>query len=279
MSETNYIQKNKSLWNQRTPWHVASKMYDVDGFLKGASTLKEIELTLLGDVKNKKILHLQCHFGMDTLSLARMGAEVTGVDFSEVAIEQAKELASKLKLPVHFICSDVYEVPSQLTDKFDVVFASYGVIGWLPDLTRWAQVITDSLKPRGTLVFAEFHPVVWMFDNDFSKIEYNYFKSEPIVEAEQGTYADTNAPITAESISWNHSLSEVFTALIRAGLTIEDFSEYNYSPFDCFRHTEEIAPGKFIIQHFGDKIPMVYALKAVKSERNTTTGSSDTFAE
>ena len=184
-STSNYIKKNKTLWNKRTDYHFNSEFYDVDNFINGKSSLNDIELDLLGDIKNKTILHLQCHFGQDTLSLARLGAIVTGVDLSDNAINKAKELAVKLNSNARFICCDVYDLPEHLKEKFDIVFTSYGTIGWLPDLNKWARLIADFLKPGGTFILVEFHPFLWIFDNDFNNVEYSYFKSEPIVELEK----------------------------------------------------------------------------------------------
>lgn len=264
MQDKSYIQKNKKLWNQRTEVHVTSEFYDIPSFLKGKSSLKGIELDLLGDVKGKNILHLQCHFGQDTLSLARMGAKVTGADLSDKAIEKAKDLNKQLRLDATFICCDIYELPKHLNEKFDIVFTSYGTIGWLPDLDKWAAVISNHLKQGGRFIMADFHPVVWMFDDDFKNVAYNYFNSGPINEVEQGTYADRNANLQNEYVGWNHPTSEILTSLLNAGLTLQTFQEFNYSPYNCFRHTEEFEPGKFRIKHLENKIPMVYALEAVK---------------
>jgi 2-polyprenyl-3-methyl-5-hydroxy-6-metoxy-1,4-benzoquinol methylase len=137
-----YIKANKELWNKRTGFHVLSEFYNVEAFIKGESSLNAIELDLLGNVKGKKILHLQCHFGQDSLSLARMGAKVTGVDLSDKAIEKAKELSVQLDLDARFICSDLYELPTILDEQFDLVFTSYGTIGWLPDLDKWGAVVS-----------------------------------------------------------------------------------------------------------------------------------------
>lgn len=264
MSIENYINLNKNLWNERTVHHVKSEFYDLEAFLKGKNVLNSIELDLLGDINNKSILHLQCHFGQDSLCLARMGAKVTGVDFSDKAIEKAKELNHLLNLDTEFICSDIYELPAIYNKQYDIVFTSYGVIGWLPDMERWANIISTFLKPGGKLVFVEFHPVVWMFDNDFNNVSYNYFKDQPIIETESGTYADREAPIVNQSVSWNHGLSEVIKALLKTGLTITDFNEYNYSPYNCFADMEFAEPGKYYIKKLGQHIPMVYSVLAEK---------------
>jgi 2-polyprenyl-3-methyl-5-hydroxy-6-metoxy-1,4-benzoquinol methylase len=265
MMHENYAEINRRLWNQRTNIHFESDFYAVEGFLKGEEILNTIELELLGDVKDKTLLHLQCHFGMDTLALAGKGALVTGIDLSEEAIKKANELKEKTGLHAEFICCNVYDTLQHIHTKFDIVFTSYGVIGWLPDLDRWANVIANALSPGGYFVFAEFHPVVWMFDNEFNKIEYSYFNGEAIIETEQGTYADRVAVIPENtSVTWNHHLAEVIQALLKQGLQLEAFQEFDYSPYNCFANTVEVEHGKFRIQNLEGKIPMVYALKARK---------------
>lgn len=259
----NYIDINRQSWNNRVDAHLSSDFYDMPGFMAGQTSLKEIELALLGDVQGKSILHLQCHFGQDTLSLARMGARVTGVDLSDKAIEQANDLAATLQLDARFVCCNIYDLPQHLDEQFDIVFTSYGTIGWLPDLDVWAQLISKYLKPDGQFVFAEFHPVVWMFDDAFEGINYNYFNNGPILETESGTYADRDAAIQQSYVMWNHGTGEVLNSLIGAGLSITCFNEFDYSPYNCFLNTEMFEPGKYRIKHFGNKIPMVFSLKAV----------------
>lgn len=259
-----YINKNKASWNSKTEYHVVSDFYDMENFLKGKSSLKEIELELLGEVSGKSILHLQCHFGQDTISLGRMGAMATGVDLSDKAISKAREIASKTKIDAEFICCNIYDLPDQLHKQFDIVFTSYGTIGWLPDIDKWAAIVARYLKPGGKFIFADFHPVVWMFDDNFDKVAYKYSKDEPIIEIVSGTYADRSAPITTETVNWNHSISEVINSLIKHGLEICLLNEYDYSPYNCFNMTEEFEPGKFRIKHFENKIPMVYAIVATK---------------
>lgn len=259
-----YIDINKKTWNAKTEVHVASDFYDNQSFLDGKSTLNTIELDLLRDLKDKKLLHLQCHFGQDTLSLARLGATVTGIDFSDKAIEKAREFNERLGLDATFICCDIYDLPNCLSEKFDIVFTSYGTIGWLPDLLKWANVISHFLNPNGKFVMAEFHPVVWMFDNDFKTIFYNYFNVETIIEDESGTYADRYSAIEAKTITWNHPTSEVLNALISNDLEINCFNEFDYSPYNCFNETEEFEPNKFRIKHLENKIPMVFSIQATK---------------
>ncbi|MCB0697952.1 MAG: class I SAM-dependent methyltransferase [Chitinophagaceae bacterium] len=263
-TEQEYFEINRALWNEKTKHHTGSEFYDMEGWLKGVTSLKEPELALLGDVRGKDILHLQCHFGQDSLSLARMGARVTGTDISDEAIAYAQKLNDELKLDARFVRSDTYAVPENVREQFDIVFASYGVIGWLPDMQRWADVVAKMLKPGGWLVFVEFHPVVWMYDSGFSHIQYSYFNLAPIIENEQGTYADRNADMQMEEIGWNHAMSDVLQSLINAGLSIEQVREYDYSPCNCFANTEQVEPGKWQIKGIGGKIPMMYSLMAVK---------------
>lgn len=264
-SELNYLEINRQSWNNRTDTHLKSEFYDLDGFMKGKTSLNSIELDLLGDVKGKTILHLQCHFGQDTISLSRLGAEVTGVDLSDKAIESAKQIAKDTNSSTKFICCNIYDLPNHLEEQFDIVFTSYGTIGWLPDLEKWAKIVSKYLKPNGQFVFVEFHPVVWMFDDNFEKIRYNYFNSGAIVESESGTYANKTADITQEYVMWNHGLSEVMSSLINNGLEITSFNEFDYSPYNCFSKTIEFEPKRYRIEHLENKIPMVYSIVAKKT--------------
>lgn len=265
--EQNYIEINRQSWNNRTDAHLKSEFYDMQGFLNGKTSLNDIELNLLNDVKGKTILHLQCHFGQDTISLSRLGAEVTGVDLSDKAIENARQIAKDTKSNANFICCDIYDLPNHLKQQFDIVYTSYGTIGWLPDLDKWAKIISQFLKPKGEFIFVEFHPVVWMFDDNFEKIAYNYFNSGAIVETESGTYADKTADITQEYVMWNHSLGEVVNSLIKNGLEINALEEFDYSPYNCFNKTIQIAPKKYRIKHLENKIPMVYSIVSTKKTK------------
>ncbi len=229
-----YKEINRLSWNNRTEIHVDSDFYDVPSFLAGKTSLKSIELERLGNLEGKKVLHLQCHFGQDSISLARMGAEVTAVDLSDVAIKKGTDLAKKAGVDVKFICCDVYSLPDHLEGQFDLVFTSYGVVGWLPDMDRWAWLISNYLKPQGQLVFVEFHPVVWMFDDDFEGIKYSYFNTGFIQETESGTYTDFDAGLTQDYVMWNHGMSEVLNALISNDIEIMALDEFDYSPYNLF---------------------------------------------
>ncbi|MGB1217717.1 MAG: class I SAM-dependent methyltransferase, partial [Saprospiraceae bacterium] len=189
-----FLEANKKLWDAKTSHHVNSDFYKQKEFLEGECSLKEIELEELGDVNGKSLLHLQCHFGQDTISWARRGAESTGIDFSPKAIKKAREMNEQLNLDVKFIESDVMKLDKNLEGKFDIIFTSYGVIGWLPDLKPWAKIINYFLKPGGTFLIVEFHPTMWLFDWDTMDLAYHYFNvGKPDHEIEKGTYADTEA--------------------------------------------------------------------------------------
>jgi 2-polyprenyl-3-methyl-5-hydroxy-6-metoxy-1,4-benzoquinol methylase len=253
-----YLAINRQAWNARTEQHLASQFYDVAGFLAGASSLQHIELTELGDVSGKSILHLQCHFGLDTLSLARMGATATGIDLSDKAIAAARSLAQQTGLDARFICTDLYGVAAAVSEKFDVVFTSYGAIGWLPDLQRWAQIIAEKLKPGGVFYMAEFHP------HYFTSLGDAYFShAEPDI-VNEGTYTDTQGEIITPLCTWSHPISEILTCLLDVGLQIELFHEFPYSPYNCFPDLEERAPGQFYARGTAE-IPMIFSLRATAS--------------
>lgn len=262
-----YLEVNRNTWNQRTAVHYDSAFYDNDGFIKGRNSLNDIELQLLGDVSGQSMLHLQCHFGQDTIQWMRQGcSSATGVDLSDHAIIKARELAKICDVDAKFICSDIYDLSNHHNELYDIVFTSYGTIGWLPDIDRWASVVERFLKPGGRFLIVDFHPAVWMFDNDFTQVTYRYFNSDPIVE-EEGSYTDGDEELHSTCISWNHGLGEIITSLIRKGLIITAVEEYDYSPYDCFgEHTIQVADRKYRIEKMGNKLPMTYAIMATKPE-------------
>ncbi len=261
-----YLDKNRDHWNKMVDAHWESEMYDVKGWLAGRSSLHDIELQMLPkDLSGQRLLHLQCHFGQDTLSLARLGATVTGVDLSPRAIERANELAGLAKLEGTFVNSDVYGLPERhdAPAAYDVVFTSWGTIGWLPDLERWAAVVDHFLAPRGCFVIAEFHPVVWMLDDARTKFEYSYFNREAIVEANDTSYSG-DAKDASTEVGWNHAFTEVFGALHGRGMVLEAFDEYDYSPHDCFADTVKVAPDRYQFRGLEGVMPMAYALRMRK---------------
>lgn len=264
MGSKNYIEVNKKSWNKRTEWHLESDFYQLEAFKKGKTSLQNIELKLLGNIKNKSLLHLQCHFGQDTLSLERMGAITTGIDLSDKAIKEANILTKELDLNSCFICTDIYKLPDLLEEQFDIVFTTYGTIGWLPDIDKWAKIVSKYLKPGGKFIFAEFHPFIWMYDNDLKNVEFSYFNSEPILETESGSYAKKDEETKLDYVSWNHGLAEVTNSLIKNGLSIIDIQEYNYSPYNIFKDMDELEKGKFTVKKFGNKVPLTYSIVATK---------------
>lgn len=258
-----YFEDNKQSWNKRTAIHRDSEFYDLQSFKNGKSSLNAIELEGLGDVAGKSLLHLQCHFGMDTMSWARLGADCVGADLSDEAIHLAKELNEELKLNAAFVCCNVYDLKQHLDKKFDIVFTSYGTIGWLPDLDAWAAIIAYFLKPGGVFYIADFHPVLWMMDEQFEKIKYDYFNTAVITEEVSGTYANREASISSKEHGWNHSLSEIINALLKQGLSITEFNEYTYSPYNCFANLEQGADHMWRIRGMQERMPMMYTIKAV----------------
>lgn len=255
-----YLSTNKAAWDKRTQLHVKSKFYDVAAFKAGRSTLNTVELEQVGDVTGKSLLHLQCHFGLDTLSWSRLGAFVTGVDLSATAIDEAKGLSQALNTNAHFIESDVCQLTKMHNEKYDVVFTSYGVLCWLPDLSVWAKVVADSLKSGGEFHLVEFHP----FNDLLSGYAY-FHSSEPDIE-EEGTYTENCEGDTSTIVTWPHTISDVVSALLGAGLTIDSFQEHIYSPYNCFEGLE-FAPDKgYFKSHNGHFVPMLFSIKATKSE-------------
>jgi SAM-dependent methyltransferase len=236
-------------------------------FREGKTSLKPIELGLLGDVKGKTLLHLQCHFGQDTISWARLGAKATGIDLSDESIRVATDLAKETGADARFIVSNVYDIESHLDEPFDIVFTSYGTICWLPDLNEWARLIAKYLKAGGTFLIADFHPQVLMLNWDTMLPEFPYFTTaRPIEEDAQGSYAmDSEGQETLKEYSWNHAVSEVWNALKGAGLTVTVFNEYDYAPYNCFPGMVARAPGEYVFEK-APQMPCAYAIKAIKQK-------------
>ena len=261
-----YFNVNKETWNKKVGVHLNSDFYDVSSFLKGKTSLNSYELDELGIIKDKTLLHLQCHFGLDTLSLSRLGAKCTGIDISNEGINEAKNLNKKLGLDASFYETNVYDIPKIITKKFDIIFASYGVIAWLPDLTTWAKIIYDRLKTNGYFYLIEFHPIVWMFDylEDPIKIKYPYSNKEVIYEEYKGSYANVESKIISKEYCWNHGLSEIISSLTNAGLHIEFLHEFEKSPYNCFPEMEKTKDGLFEFKQFKNLFPLVFSIKATK---------------
>lgn len=263
-----YLNANQNLWDCWTGEHEKSPFYDLEGFKAGKERLRSIELTELGDVAGKTLLHLQCHFGLDTLAWARRGAAVTGVDFSEKSIALARSLSQELETPARFLCSDVYQLPDKLTGEFDIVFSSYGVLHWLRDLKRWGEIIAHYLKPNGIFYIVEDHPFFRMLtteDGTKIKVHNPYFFSETPDRVEMaGTYATDNQGDPATFYIWNHSLGEVFNALIGAGLSIEFLHEYPYAARAKFPFMEQGPDGWWRLPAGYPIFPFLFSLQARK---------------
>jgi ubiquinone/menaquinone biosynthesis C-methylase UbiE len=262
VNESEMFQTNKQGWDERVDVHLKSEFYEMAAFRKGKTSLNKEELEALGDVSGKSLLHLQCHFGQDTLSWARKGAIVTGVDISSEALKAAREISSDLGIPATFIESNILNLKENLSDKFEIVFTSYGTIGWLNDLDKWASIVHHFLKSGGTFYMIDFHPYVWMWNDERSKIEYNYFNTEaPIIVQEKGTYADPDAEVERTEYSWNHGMSEIISALLKAGLELEEFHEYPFSNYNVFPKMKPAGEGRWVFDELGEKVPYMYSLE------------------
>ena len=259
-----YFKTNKATWNEKVKVHAESDMYNLETFKNGKSSLMQYELDALDDVKGKALLHLQCHFGQDTLSWSRLGAKCVGLDLSDKGIELAKQLNEELQLDADFVCCNVLDASKFIDDTFDIVFTSYGVIGWLPDLKPWGKMIAERLNKGGVFFMAEFHPIVWMFDylEDKPFMKYGYMQDEVIYEEYEGTYANDNSKMISKEYGWNHGLGEVISALTEAGLHIDYLKEFDESPYNVLPDLVEAESGMFVTK---DKMyPLIFTLKATK---------------
>jgi SAM-dependent methyltransferase len=246
--------------------HKKSAFYNLDAFKEGTfQSLRNIELAALShQVKGKTMLHLQCHFGQDSLAWARLGAKVTGIDLSEKAIALARELNDELGLNAQFIHANVYDTRQHVQEQFDVVFTSYGTFGWLPDLKPWAKVISESLKLGGIFYMIDFHPLLSIidFENEGVDYNYNYFNpNKPDIEITETTYADRNVELKHKEYSWSHSLSEVITPLLQEGLQLEVFNEYPYSNWNCFPNLKQVSEQQFVFNKFKYSMPHLFELQ------------------
>lgn len=258
---------NQKMWDDRVPVHIKSDFYKVKEWLAGEDRIEDMTLEGLGNVAGKSILHLQCHFGQDSLSLARKGAKVTALDFSKPAIEQARKFNKQMELDVEFVEANVYDIQAHIEGQFDIVFASFGAICWLPDLTAYAKIVNHYLKPGGFFLLAEFHPTLYLFDFDTKKVAYDYFEKpgmKPEEDNEEGTYTDGGEGMAGHSYFWPHSLQETMGAFLDEGLQIERFKEYPFSPWNCFSNMVETGNREYVFGGFGVSIPHCFVLKVRK---------------
>ena len=266
-----YFEANKRHWDELVPIHEASTYYDVDAFRAGQTSLHPLEIAELGDVAGMTLLHLQCHFGLDTLSWARRGATVTGADFSPAAITAARALTTELGIAAEFVESDVYSLPGAVSGQFDIVYTSYGTYFWLPDLARWAGVIAYFLAPGGTFYMADFHPILVIFDDvtseeDELRVRRSYFAgAEPLRFEEDGSYADREAELANRTTySWPHSLGEMVSALTAAGLRIEFLHEFDYTVEQWFPFMDLGPDGMWRLTKHHGSLPLLFSVRATK---------------
>ena len=264
-----YLETNRAWWNERVPAHAESPFYDVEAFKAGRLTLSDLEREELGDVAGRSLLHLQCHFGLETLSWARLGAKVTGVDFSEEGIALARSLSEELGIEASFVCSEIDRLRDVLSGDFDIVFTSYGVLCWLEDLTRWAAVISHYLKPGGLFYIAESHPFAQVFydeeDADGLQVHYPYFhNTEPFRFESEGSYATGRTCTHQVTYEWSHSLADILNALTSAGLQIEFLHEFPRARYQMFPFLVQGEDGWWWLREEDGSIPLTFSLKATK---------------
>lgn len=260
-----YIDTNRRNWDDRVPIHLQSDFYDVASFKAGRSTLLSVERDELGDVNGKTLLHLQCHFGMDTLSWAREGAVVTGADFSGPAIAAARSLAQELLIEARFIETDVYRLPDALSGSFDIVFASYGVLCWLPDLASWFEIAAGFLKPGGVFYIIDGHPIMEMLDDNEIKLAFPYLGAEALPFESDRTYTDQQAGLQNQrSYQFAHGLGEIVSAATEAGLQIEFLHEFTYGFFPRLPGMRKRADGYYQLPENPLQLPFMFSLRAHK---------------
>jgi len=272
---TEYLRLNRAQWDERAPAHAASPDYAFDKFIADPGFLSEVvrfDQPRLGEVRDLRTVHLQCHIGTDTISLYRLGARITGLDFSGASLEQARGLAAKAGADVDFVESDVYEAASVLEPgSFDLVYTGIGALCWLPDIRRWAGVVGALLKPGGRLFIREGHPMLWSIDetrgDGVLAVEYAYFeREEPLVFTEETTYVQTDVRFeNTVTHSWNHGLGEIVTALLGEGFELTMLQEHDSAPWNALPgHTTGDAQGEYRLSDRPWRVPHTYTLQARK---------------
>lgn len=270
-----YRAANRANWSDRVAVHWEPDGYDAPGFIADPDRLSrivEFDATYLGEVAGRSLLHLQCHFGMDTLSWARLGASVTGIDFSEAAIAAAQRLSAESGTPGRFVVSELYDTPEVLAgERFDIVYTGVGAINWLPDIAAWGRVVAAMLRPGGTFYMREGHPVAWSLrfpledpEDETLIIETPYFEvAEPLAWDEESTYSGSGTIEHTRTYEWNHGIGEIITALLDAGLTIDLFEEHRFMDWQNQHHMTEGDDGRWRLPgHQRDLVPLMYSLRA-----------------
>jgi SAM-dependent methyltransferase len=270
-----YRDVNRRNWDERAPAHAESQDYAVERLVSDPTFISDVvrfDLPRLGDVAGLRGVHLQCHIGTDTVSLARLGARMTGLDFSPASLEQARLLAARAGVPVEYVESDVYDAVGHLgAGRYDLVYTGIGALCWLPDIRRWADVVAALLAPGGRLFLREGHPMLWSIDETHPDgplaVEYPYFEhEEPYVDTDGGTYVTTDATFeTTVTYSWNHGVGEVVTALLDNGLTLTGLVEHDSVPWESLpgRMVKDDA-GEFRLADRPERLAQSYTLQAVK---------------
>jgi SAM-dependent methyltransferase len=270
------LRRNRELWDAWTRIHVGSRFYDVPSFRSGERGIRlaDYEREEVGSVEGLTLLHLQCHFGLDTLSWARLGAVVTGIDFSAEAITAARGLAADLAIPATFVVANLYGLPSLLNGQFDLVYTSRGVLGWLPDIAGWARVAARFVKPGGFLYVTDIHPVAQVFEDEGVapgelRLAYPYWSHPAPLRFEvHGSYADREAPTDGlVEYGWDHSLGEIVTAVVDAGPQLDFLHEFDFVewPLDFL---VEGGDGRWRLpEGTGGSLPLFFSLKATKPAR------------
>jgi SAM-dependent methyltransferase len=267
------IGENQALWDEWAAIHETSDFYDLAAFKRGGVRLREYELEEIGPVDGLELLHLQCHFGIDTLSWARRGARVTGVDFSATAVALARRVAADVGFPeARFVQSDVYDLPTVLEADFDLVYTSRGVLGWLPDVAGWARVVAHYVRPGGRFYINEIHPIAQALETEGVgpgelRLAYPYWEHDaPMTFPVEGSYADRTAPMTAtREHGWNHGLGEVVTALAEAGLQIRSLREYPFCEWQV-DFAEEGSDGRWRLPgELDGRLPLSFSILAQKT--------------
>ncbi len=272
IEEPAWLSCNRANWDERVSVHVRGGFYDVDAWRAGRESLQPFEIVEVGEVKGRSLVHLQCHFGMDTLSWARRGAQVTGLDFSPAAVEAARGLAEEAALPARFVCANVYDAVEALGRTYEIVYTTHGVLGWLPDLRRWAEVVDALLRPGGFVYLSEFHPVSWCLDPAAStrafgsEVEHDYFASEPLQIDEAGTYADRAAETRHnQTVEFQHTLGEIVSALCERGFVLEFLRERDHTLFPQLSWLIERPEERVWVQPpQAPRVPLMFSLRARK---------------
>ena len=263
------IDLNRRWWDERVPIHLTSSFYDVDSFRSGRNTLQQWELDEVGEVSARSLLHLQCHFGLDTLSWARIGARATGVDFSQPAVEAAAQLAAELDIDATFVCSDVYDAVDALAGaQYDVVYTGHGALVWLPDIERWADQVARLVAPNGILYVSEFHPVTQLFgwEDDAMEIVHHYREGEvTLSEDARGSYADleTHTEHNTNAL-YLHTIGSVLTTLLDHDFQIELFRERDVTLYPRFSFLHPDSMGIYHTPSERPTLPHMYSVRARK---------------